>query len=315
MTEFKGSVVPLVTPFKNGAIDESALERLIERQIEAGSHALSVGGTTGEPGTMSVEERKYLIELALKIIKKRVPLLAGTGTLRLDETLEISKFAHKVGAEGALVITPYYIKPNQEGLYRFFGQTAEAVPDMPVILYNIPGRSGIEIKIDTVVKLRRDFNNVVGIKHSSKDVEYVSELLRKVGRNFYVYCGLEALTFPMMSVGAVGTIAATANWLPKETAQMCQLTLDGKYKEALELHYYGLEANDAIFWDTNPIPLKTVLSWMGLCEKEWREPLGPTTPEIEQRLRRMAESYGLIKPPKIEPADDRPRELIREHHA
>jgi 4-hydroxy-tetrahydrodipicolinate synthase len=214
-----------------------------------------------------------------------------------------------------LVITPYYIKPNQEGLYRFFGQTAEAVPEMPVILYNIPGRSGIEIRIDTVAKLRRDFKNVVGIKHSSKDVEYVSELLRKVGRDFNVYCGLEALTFPMMCVGAVGTIAATANWLPKETAQMCQLTLDGRFKEALELHYYGLEANDAIFWDTNPIPLKTVLSWMGLCEKEWREPLGPTTPEIEARLRKMAESYGLIKAPKLEPADDRPRELIREWHA
>ena len=294
MVEFKGSIVPLVTPFKNGAIDEAAMEQLIERQIEAGSHALSVGGTTGEPGTMSVEERKYLIELALKLIKGRVPLMAGTGTLRLDETLEITRAAQKMGAQGALVITPYYIKPNQEGLYRFFGQTAEAVPNMPVILYNIPGRSGIEIKIDTVAKLRRDFKNVVGIKHSSKDVEYVSELLRKVGRDFLVYCGLEALTFPMMSVGAVGTIAATANWLPKETAQMCQLTLEGKYKEALELHYYGLEANDAIFWDTNPIPLKTVLSWMGLCQKEWREPLGPGSADLEAKLHKMAESYGLI---------------------
>lgn len=294
MVEFKGSIVPLVTPFKNGAIDQGAMEQLIERQIEAGSHALSVGGTTGEPGSMGVEERKYLIELALRIIRGRLPLMAGTGTLRLDETLEITRAAHKMGAQAALVITPYYLKPNQEGLYRFFGQTAQAVPDLPVILYNIPGRSGIEIKIDTVARLRRDFKNVVGIKHSSKDVEYVSELLRKVGRDFFVYCGLEALTFPMMSVGAAGTIAATANWLPRETAQMCQLTLDGRYQEALELHYYSLEANDAVFWDTNPIPLKTVLSWMGLCQKEWREPLGPTSPEIEARLHRLAKSYGLI---------------------
>jgi 4-hydroxy-tetrahydrodipicolinate synthase len=294
MFEFKGSIVPLVTPFKNGTIDQAAMEQLIERQIEAGSHALSVGGTTGEPGTLSVEERKYLIELALGVIRGRLPLLAGSGTLRLDETLEITRAAHKMGAQGALVITPYYLKPNQEGLYRFFGQTAQAVPEMPVILYNIPGRSSIEIKIETVARLRRDFKNIVGIKHSSKDVEYVSELLRKVGRDFSVYCGLEALTFPMMCVGAVGTIAATANWLPRETAQMCQLTLEGRYKEALELHYHGLQANDAVFWDTNPIPLKTVLFWMGLCQKEWREPLGPTTPEIEARLRRMAESYGLI---------------------
>lgn len=296
MVEFRGSVVPLVTPFKNGRIDETAMERLIERQLEAGSPALSVGGTTGEPGTLSAEERKYLIELALKLIRGRVPLLAGTGTLRLDETLDITKAAVKMGAQGILVITPYYIKPNQEGLYRFFGQTAEAAPNLPVVLYNISGRSGIEIKIDTVARLSRDFRNIVGIKHSSKDVEYVSELLRKVGRKFQVYCGLEALTFPMMCVGAVGTIAATANWLPKETADMCRLTLEGRYAEALELHYYGLEANDAIFWDTNPIPLKTVLSWMGLCEKEWREPLGPTSPETEAKLRRMAESYGLVKP-------------------
>jgi 4-hydroxy-tetrahydrodipicolinate synthase len=242
-----------------------------------------------------VEERKYLIELAVKLIRGRAPLLAGTGTLRLDETLEITRFAQKVGAQGALVITPYYIKPNQDGLYRFFGGVAEAVPEFPLMLYNIPGRSGVEIKVETVARLRRDFKNIIGLKHSSKDVEYVSELLRKVGRDFAVFCGLEALTFPMMAVGAVGTIAATANWLPKETAQMCQLTLEGKYKQALELHYYGLEANDAIFWDTNPIPLKTVLSWMGLIEKEWREPLGPTTPEIENRLRKMAESYGLIE--------------------
>ncbi|MCX7740543.1 MAG: 2,4-dihydroxyhept-2-ene-1,7-dioic acid aldolase [Meiothermus sp.] len=294
MVEFKGSIVPLVTPFKDGAIDEAALERLIERQIEAGSHAISVGGTTGEPGALSLEEREYLIERALHYIKGRVPLLAGTGTLRLDETLRLTQAAYRMGAQGALVITPYYVKPNQEGLYRFFGQVAQSVPEMPIVLYNIPGRPGVEIGVETVARLRRDFKNIVGLKHSSKDVEYVSELLRRVGRDFRVYCGLEALTFPMMCVGAVGTIAATANWLPKETAQMCQLTLEGRYKEALELHYYGLEANNAVFWDTNPIPLKTVLSWMGLCEKEWREPLGPTTPEVEARLRRMAESYGLI---------------------
>lgn len=289
-----GSVTPLVTPFKNGHIDEAALERLVERQVEAGSHGISVGGTTGEPGTMSLEERKHLIELAVRFARGRVKVMAGTGTLRLDETLELTQFARRVGAAEALVITPYYIKPNQEGLYRFFGQVAASVPDMPVVLYNIPGRSGIEIKIPTVARLRREFKNINGLKHSSKDVEYVSELLRTVGRDFRVFCGLEALTFPMMAVGAVGTIAATANWLPKETAEMCELLLQGRYAEALELHYYGLEANDAVFWDTNPIPLKTVLSWMGLVEKEWREPLGSTTPEVEARLRKMAEGYGLL---------------------
>ncbi|PYE53516.1 2,4-dihydroxyhept-2-ene-1,7-dioic acid aldolase [Deinococcus yavapaiensis] len=291
----KGSITPLVTPFKNGSIDYAALERLIERQIQAGSHGVSVGGTTGEPGTQSVEERKAVLKFASDVIGGRVPFLPGTGTLRLDETLELTRFASDLGASGALLITPYYIKPNQAGLVDFFGKVAAALPELPMVLYNIPGRSGIEIKIDTVAKLRERFSNVVGIKHSSKDVEYVSDLLRTVGRDFLVFCGLEALTFPMMAVGGVGTIAATANWLPQETARLCQLTLDGQYKEALDVHYSLLEANDAIFWDTNPIPLKTVLSWMGLCEKEWREPLGPTTPDVEAKLRKMAQKYGLLE--------------------
>ncbi|AEB12001.1 2,4-dihydroxyhept-2-ene-1,7-dioic acid aldolase [Marinithermus hydrothermalis] len=296
--DLKGSIVPLVTPFKNGAIDEAALERLVERQIEAGSHGISVGGTTGEPGTLTLEERKYLIELAVRFAKGRVPVLAGTGSLRLDETLELTAFAHKVGAAGALLITPYYIKPNQDGLYRFFGAVAARVPELPIVLYNIPGRTGVQIEVATVSRLRKDFKNIVGLKHSSRDVEYVSTLLRTVGRDFKVFCGLEALTLPMMAVGGVGTIAATGNWLPREVAQLCQHALEGRYQKAQELHYFLLEANEAVFWDTNPIPLKTVLGWMGLIEPEWREPLGPTTPEIQARLRKMAEGYGLIPAPK-----------------
>jgi 4-hydroxy-tetrahydrodipicolinate synthase len=289
-----GSITPLITPLKNGQIDEAALEILIERQIAAGSHGLSVGGTTGEPGCLSLAERKQLITLALHYSGGRLPLLAGTGTLRLDETLELTRFARDAGASEALVITPYYIKPNQAGLYDFFAKVAASVPDLPLVLYNIPGRAGIEISVAVVAKLTQNHRNINGLKHSSKDVEYVSTLLATVGHHFRVFCGLEALTFPMMCLGAVGTIAATANWLPRETAQLCQHLLDGHYAEARHLHYFGLEANDAIFWDTNPIPLKTVLAWMGLCKKEWREPLGPTEPEIEAKLRQMAERYGLL---------------------
>lgn len=145
-----------------------------------------------------------------------------------------------------------------------------------------------------MARLRRDFPNIVGLKHSSKDLEYLSQLFQEVGQDFLVFCGLESLTLPMMSLGAVGTIAATANWLPKEVARLTELALAGDFQGARELHYYLLEANEAIFWDTNPIPLKTVLSWMGLLEKEWRLPLGPTTPEVEERLRAMARRYRLI---------------------
>ncbi|RTI49750.1 2,4-dihydroxyhept-2-ene-1,7-dioic acid aldolase [Thermus scotoductus] len=291
---FRGSIPPLPTPFRRGRIDEEALRGLVERVIQGGSHGLSVGGTTGEPGTQTLEERKRVIEIALEQAAGRVPVIPGTGALRLEETLELTRFAREAGAQGAMVIVPYYVKPNQEGLYRYFAEVAQAVPDFPILIYNIPGRAGVEIAPRTVARLRRDFPNIVGLKHSSKDLEYLSQLFQEVGQDFLVFCGLESLTLPMMSLGAVGTIAATANWLPKEVARLTELALAGDFQGARELHYYLLEANEAIFWDTNPIPLKTVLSWMGLLEKEWRLPLGPTTPEVEERLRAMARRYRLI---------------------
>ncbi|ADW21664.1 2,4-dihydroxyhept-2-ene-1,7-dioic acid aldolase [Thermus scotoductus] len=291
---FRGSIPPLPTPFRRGRIDEEALRGLVERVIQGGSHGLSVGGTTGEPGTQTLEERKRVIEIALEQAAGRVPVIPGTGALRLEETLELTRFAKEAGAQGAMVIVPYYVKPNQEGLYRYFAEVAQAVPDFPILIYNIPGRAGVEIAPRTVARLRRDFPNIVGLKHSSKDLEYLSQLFQEVGQDFLVFCGLESLTLPMMSLGAVGTIAATANWLPKEVARLTELALAGDFQGARELHYYLLEANEAIFWDTNPIPLKTVLSWMGLLEKEWRLPLGPTTPEVEERLRAMARRYRLI---------------------
>ena len=291
----EGSIVPLVTPFKKGEIDTPALERLIERQIAAGSHGISVGGTTGEPAALSMEEREYLIAASLAAARGRVPLLAGTGTVNLDETLRLTRFAQKAGAAAGLLITPYYVKPNQEGLYRFFGAVAEAVPAFPLVIYNIPGRAAIDVQPATLARLARDFRNIVGVKQSVKDLDAVSWTLKLCGRNFAVYCGLESLTYPMIALGGRGMVAATANWLPESMAQLYNLTKAGRHDEALDVHYSLLEANDAIFWDTNPIPLKTVLAWMGLIEKEWRLPLGPTSPEIEARLHRMAESYGLVK--------------------
>lgn len=291
---FRGSIPPLPTPFRRGRIDEEALRRLVERAIQGGSHGISVGGTTGEPGIQTLEERKRVMEVALEQAAGRVPVIPGTGALRLEETLELTRFAKEAGAQGAMVIVPYYVKPNQEGLYRYFAEVAKAVPDFPILLYNIPGRAGVEIAPKTVARLRRDFPHIVGLKHSSKDLEYLSHLFQEVGQDFLVFCGLESLTLPMMSLGAVGTIAATANWLPQEVAKLTELALAGDYAGARELHYHLLEANEAIFWDTNPIPLKTVLSWMGLLEKEWRLPLGPTTPEVEERLRAMARRYRLI---------------------
>lgn len=292
--ELEGSIVPLVTPFKDGEIDEEAFGRLADFQIESGSHGISVGGTTGEPAALSVEERKRLIDLAMNSAAGRVPVLAGTGTVNLDETLEITRHAREVGADAALIITPYYVKPNQEGLYNFFGAVASEVPDLPVVVYNIPGRSGVPVKVETLARLRRDFENVVGVKHSVKDLDEVSWTLKTCGRDFKVFCGLESLTYPMLTLGGHGMVAATGNMMPRELAQMYEAVKEKDFDRALELHYQLLEVNDSIFWDINPIPLKTVLAMMGLIEREWRLPLGPPSPEIEEKLRDMAERHGLL---------------------
>jgi 4-hydroxy-tetrahydrodipicolinate synthase len=263
----EGSIVPLVTPFKNGAIDDAALARMIDRQIDAGSHAISVGGTTGEPAAQTLEEREHVIDLAVRCARGRVPVVPGTGTVNLEETLRLTKFAHKAGVAAALIITPYYVKPNQEGLYRFFGAVAEAVPDLPQIIYNIPGRAGVDVLPATLARLAKSFKNIIGVKQSVKDLDAVSWTLKLCGRDFLVYCGLESLTYPMTALGGRGMIAATANWLPEEMARLYNLARAGKHAEALDLHYFLLEANEAIFWDTNPIPLKTVLSWMGFIQR------------------------------------------------
>jgi 4-hydroxy-tetrahydrodipicolinate synthase len=290
----EGSIVPLVTPFKGGKVDEAAFERLVGIQIEAGSHGISVGGTSGEPAAMSLKERKRVMELAVRLTNGRVPVLAGTGSVNQEEAVALTRYAGEIGAAGALVITPYYVKPNQQGLYDFFGRVASEVPDLPVVIYNIPGRAGVPVAVGTLARLRNDFANVVGVKHSVKDLDEVSWTLKKCGRDFKVFCGLESLTYPMLALGGHGMIAATGNLMPREMAEMYEAVKAKDFDRALDLHYGLLEINDSIFWDTNPIPLKTVMSMMGLIEKEWRPPLGPTSPEIEERLKDVAERHGLL---------------------
>jgi 4-hydroxy-tetrahydrodipicolinate synthase len=285
----------LVTPFKNGALDEAALQGLVERQIAAGSHGISVGGTTGEPAGMSLSERERVIELAVQVADGRLPVLAGSGSVNLDETLRLTRFAQGVGANAGLIITPYYVKPNQEGLYRFFAAVAAAAPDFPLVLYNIPGRAAVATEVKTLARLAGDYPNIVGVKHSVKDLDVVSWTLKTCGRDFKVFCGLESLTVPMLLLGGHGMIAATGNLLPREVARQYDLVKAGEVKEAVALHYHLLEINDSIFWDSNPIPLKTVMSMMGLIEKEWRPPLGPGSSELEARLKTMAEGYGLLE--------------------
>jgi 4-hydroxy-tetrahydrodipicolinate synthase len=289
----KGSLVPLVTPFRQGQVDEARFLELIAWQIESGSHGIVVAGTTGEPDALSLDEREGLIALAVKTVRKRVPVLAGTGTNNFAETLRLTKFAQRVGADAALVVCPYYIRPTQEGLYRHFRAIADAV-ELPIFLYNIPGRAAANLEPATIARLARDCRNIVGVKEANKDFEHVNRVLHLCGPKFQVYSGIELLCFPMLAIGGAGHVSATANLLPREVAQLYELTAAGKWDAARELHFRLLPLNDALFLETNPVPVKTALGLMGKIDPEVRLPLAPMAPSHVQQLTAVLDQYGLL---------------------
>jgi 4-hydroxy-tetrahydrodipicolinate synthase len=291
---FEGSIVPLVTPFRDGLFDEQALADLVDWQIQSGSHGISVTGTTGEPSSLSTRERERVIQVAIAAIDGRVPLVAGTGSNNLDETLHLSRFAQKAGADALLVVVPYYIKPSQEGLYRYFKSVADDV-NLPIILYNIPGRAAINLEIDTVYRLRESCANIIGIKEANHDFSHITRLLGCLGRDFLVYSGIELLCFPLLAIGGAGYVSATGNVLPDKVADLYDLFTAGKWKEAQDMHYYLMPLNDAMFIEINPVPAKTSLGMMGRISPEVRPPLAPLAPENEAGLRRVLARYGLVE--------------------
>ena len=289
----RGSIVPMVTPFRDGQLDEQALADLIDWQIQSGSHGISVTGTTGEPSSLSREERMRVIELSSQVIRQRVPFIPGTGSNNYDETLALSKHAQKLGVDAVMLIAPYYVRPSQEGLFQFFKGIASQL-DVPVILYNIPGRTAVNIEPDTVARLREACPNIIGCKESNKDFEHINRLLHKMGRDFLVYSGIELLCFPVLAIGGAGYISATGNLLPKKVAEVFNLTQQGKWEEARQLHYELMPLNDAIFLEINPVPVKTALGWMGKISPEVRLPLAPLSESNANKLRAIAKQYGLI---------------------
>jgi 4-hydroxy-tetrahydrodipicolinate synthase len=290
----RGAITPLVTPFRDGAVDVAALERLVEFQIENGSHGIGVAGTTGEPTSLSAEERQLLIETAVRAARGRVPVLAGTGSVHHEETLRFTRFARQVGAAAALLIVPYYVRPSQAGLYAHFRAVAEAVPDLPVMLYNIPGRSAVNLEPATMAQLRRDCPNIFGVKEANTDFAQISKVLHACGRDFGVYSGIEALCFPMLALGGAGHVSATGNVLPRQVADLYNLCAEGHWEEARDLHYWLLEINEVLFIETNPAPVKAALGMMGLIAPDLRLPLAPISTASEERLRTVMEKYGLL---------------------
>jgi 4-hydroxy-tetrahydrodipicolinate synthase len=290
----RGSIVPLVTPFRDGKLDEDGLARLAEWQIASGSHGVSVTGTTGEPSSLSTRERERVIQVAVEAVAGRVPLLAGTGSNNHEETIHLSRFAQQAGADAVLLVVPYYVRPTQEGLYQHFRRVAEQL-DLPVILYNIPGRAAANLEVDTVARLRQDCPNIVGVKEANPDFSHITRLLGRLGRDFLVFSGIELLCFPVLAIGGAGYVSTTGNVLPSKVAKLYDMWSAGAVKESRDLHYELMPMNEAMFFEINPVPAKAALGMLGKISDEVRLPLAPLSMESRTRLREVMQNYGLLE--------------------
>jgi 4-hydroxy-tetrahydrodipicolinate synthase len=295
VSRLRGSIVPLVTPFRHGRVDEEALRRLVEFQIANGSHGISVLGTTGEPTSLAPEERERVMALAVEVAAGRVPVLIGTGSTNHDETLRYTRLAEQIGADATLLIVPYYNKPSQRGLYEHFRRVAEAT-SLPVILYNIPGRSAVNLEPDTIARLHEDCANVVGVKEANVNLNQVSHVLARCGRDFLIFSGIETLCFPMLALGGAGHVSATGNVAPRHVARLYDLCAAGQWDAARDLHYQLLELNEALFLETNPGPVKAALGLLGLIDPELRLPLAPVAPATAEAVRAALDRLGLLQP-------------------
>lgn len=289
---FTGSLVAIVTPFRKGKVDERALADLIEWQIAKGTNGIVPCGTTGESATLSHEEHNRVIELTVEVVKRRVPVIAGTGSNSTDEAIALTRHAKEAGVDAALLITPYYNKPTQEGLYRHYKAIAEAV-ELPLVLYNIPGRTGVNILPSTIARLSA-IKTVVGVKEGSGSVQQASDIVQLCGDRLTVLAGDDALTLPMMAVGAKGVITVTANLLPTDMANLVKAFADGKIQEARRIHFQLSPLFAALFYETNPIPVKEALGMMGKIDPELRLPLCPMAQDTRGKLVRVLKDAGLI---------------------
>lgn len=289
---FKGSIVAIVTPFKNGRFDRESFRKLIEFQISNGTDAIVPVGCTGEAATLTHDEHKEVIEFTLETVNRRVPVIAGTGSNSTAEALELTEFAKKAGCDGALIITPYYNKPMPEGLYTHYKKIAEHV-DIPIILYNVPSRTGISILPETVAKLS-EIKNIVGIKEASGSMDQISKIISLCPQDFVVLSGDDSMTLPIMAVGGKGVISVAANIIPSQVKEMVHAALSGNWANAQKMHIKLFNIFKALFIETNPIPVKTCLYLMGKINLELRMPLMPPTEETKNKLEKLLKQYGLI---------------------
>src|SRR5580704_9664355 len=280
----RGSIPPLITPFRNGEVDYDAYARLVALQMEQGSHGIAVNGTTSEPATLTVEERNRLVDVALGVTGNRVPIVAATGSQSLAETKKLTEHAAKAGADALLIVTPYYTRPPQRGLVAYYLEIAK-ISDLPWMVYHIPGRTAISVTLDTLKELKDKSPAFVGMKHAVNDLGFVSECLASLGKDFKVFVGLEELSLPMMAVGACGLMNAVGNLCPDILRDLCEAVWQSDLTAAASIHHKLFEINQAVFFDTNPIPIKYMMKRLGILPaNEHRLPMVPATPELEKRL-------------------------------
>ena len=295
----RGSIAPVVTPFAaDGAVDHDSLRALIRFQLESGSHGISLGGSTGEPSAQSAAERIAGMRTVADEIGDRVPFLPGTGSHKLDETLEITAAAQELGADAALVITPYYARPTQEALYQWYATVAREFPGLPIVAYNVPSRTAVDIAPETVKRLFTDFDNFVGVKETTKDFEHFSRVLHACGRSLLVWSGIELLCLPLLALGGAGFVSAVANLAPTAVARMYELWEAGDLDAARDLHYRLHPLVDLLFVETNPAPAKWVLHQQGrIASPHVRPPLiTPTDAGLAKIRTLLAEGGSLTAP-------------------
>jgi len=292
----RGSIPPLITPFSNGKVDEDQYAKLVDFQIKNGSHGILVNGTSSEPSSLTIEERNRLVDVAVEAANGRTTIVVATGSQSLAETEVLTRFAaSKPEVTALLIVTPYYSRPPQRGLIEYY-RRLNKIHDKPWMIYHIPGRTAIDIKLETAVEIDKVCQTFVGMKHASLDLGYVTDLIEAIDDELRVFVGLEELSFPMMAVGACGLMNAVGNLFPKPLAEMCELVWTGKFREARNLHRMLFEINKAVFYDTNPIPVKYMMKKLGLLKNnEHRLPMMKASMDIEKRLDKVLAQMENLK--------------------
>ena len=295
LDKIKGSIPPIITPIKNGEVDYDAYASLIEYQINNGSHGILVNGTTAEPSTLTIEERNKLVDIAVEAVNGKIPVVVGTGSQSFYETEILTSHAIRTGADALLIVTPYYIKPPQRGLVKYYLELTKNT-DTPWMIYHIPGRTAVSVSLETLKEIKDKSNNFVGMKHAVNDLGFVTECLSAFGPDFKIFVGLEELSFPMMSIGACGLMNAVGNLRPRILSEMCEAIWARDMDKGMQLHQNLLEINQAVFYDTNPIPIKYMMKKLNIMQdNEHRLPMTSATASLERKLDEVLKRSGLIQ--------------------